>query len=153
MYNRRRNDMGQAKDRGTKEQRIAQAKARVGVIVDHKGNPQGILASEEAMDRVGTGPVMLSMAPLGHTGFAVRTTIADIEQALVMAKTWPKDRLQGICRWMARHFMPAYECISKGQQYWDGAEWMDKEKFDSDMIWYAVYHQALNGTPFAISKI
>jgi len=145
--------MGQAKDRGTREQRIAQAKARVGVVVDHKGIPQGILASQEAMDSMGTGPVMLSMAPLGHAGFAVKTSIADIEQALSTAKMWPKAKLQGICRWMARHFMPAYECISKGQPYWDGVEWIDKKQFDADMVWYAVYHQALNGTPFMISKI
>lgn len=97
--------------------------------------------------------LILLMEPYGYSGVAVKTTVAEIESALSTAKTMGIFIAQQILAHMTQHFKPALARIRKGKTYWDGQETIDRAKFDADMVWFAVYNQVVNGTPFAVSKI
>ena len=130
--------MGQAKQRGTFAQRLAEAR---------------LLKDNEVKQQLGTGSCVVSMAPYGYAGIGVQTNTGDIEKALKMADgRFSRAILKGIVKHMHRHFLPAFEQIKHGRTYWDGQELIDEKKFNADMIWFAVYNQLLNGTPFAVHR-
>ena len=130
--------MGQAKQKGTFEQRLAEAR---------------LLKDEEVKQQLGTGKCVLSMAPYGYAGIGVHTNTRDIEKALKMAtKTFNKAIMKGIVEHMHQHFLPAFAQIKHGRTYWDGQELIDDKKFNADMIWFAVYNQLANGTPFVVHR-
>lgn len=93
--------------------------------------------------------VTIDLANNHLAGMFVQTTTQDIDECIAKLKSlgWGKLKIRKVVKMLKRQSRQYAPIIAAGGTYFDGHEIMDKETFDADLLWIAVYDHVAENKP------
>ena len=95
--------------------------------------------------------ILIDLTPNGLPGVSVLTEKTIVDEGIA---TFPltKARARKLVKMLKQQVRTYLPTIMQGETYNDGFEIMDKQKFDDDLVWVAIYDHIGNNKPITVVR-